>query len=76
MNTPLQIILVPVPEIASNKRVKNRPPLYQPIRRENGQWPLNQPIPDAEARRALADARRAIFHNRSEVERLSRSPGP
>ena len=49
-STPVQIILVPpeVPDAASNKRV-HRPEPASPPPQKNGQWPLNQPIPDAES---------------------------
>ena len=73
MNQPVQIIVVGVPEaaldIASNKRVKVRPPSYGPSTRRDP-WPLNhQPIPDSETRRALDDARREIANSRPEITR-------
>jgi hypothetical protein len=66
--TPVQVIvLLPeAPDAASNKRVKGRPPA-QPAPQKNGQWPLNQPIPDAEMRR-----RRDIANSRSEISRFLR----
>jgi hypothetical protein len=78
MNAPVQIILVPVPEVASNKRVKGRPeparrPLPPPQR--HSQWPLNQQPPDAEARRHLDAARRVIASSCSEIDRFLRG-GP
>ena len=72
MNTPVQIILVPVPDAASNKRVY-RPEPASPPSQSQGQWPLNQPIPDAEMRRALDVARREIARSRPEIERFLRS---
>ena len=72
--TPIKIIFVEVPAAASNKRVKNRPPSYQPIRRDNGQWPVHHPIPDA--RRHLDEARREIASSRDAVTAMLRSPGP
>ena len=74
MSAPIQILLV-LPEAldaASNKRV-NRPEPAQPAPHKNGQWPLNQSIPDAEMRRALDVARREIANSRPEIERLLRS---
>jgi hypothetical protein len=70
--TPIQIILVPVPDAASNKRV-NRPEPASPPPHKNGQWPLNQPIPDAEMRRALDIARREIANSRGDIQRFLRS---
>jgi hypothetical protein len=72
--TPIQIIvLLPeAPDAASNKRVKGRPPA-QPAPQKNGQWPLNQPIPDSEMRRHLDAARRDIANSRSEIARFLRS---
>ena len=72
--TPVQVIVVlpEAPDAASNKRV-NRPEPASPPPQRQGQWPLNQPIPDAEARRALANARREIASSRSEIERFLRS---
>jgi len=69
--TPVQVIVV-LPETASNKRV-HRPPPAQPAPHKNGQWPLNQPIPDAEMRRRLDAARREIASSRSEIARFLRS---
>ena len=68
--TPVQIIVL-LPDAASNKRVKGRPPA-QPAPQRHGQWPLSQPIPDAEMRRALADAQRDIANSRSEISRFLR----
>ena len=67
-SAPVQIILVPVPAAASNKRVNRREPA-QPIPHRNGPWPLNHPVPDAETRRALDDARREIANRRPEITR-------
>jgi hypothetical protein len=68
VNTPVQIIFVPI-DIASNKRVRGRPPLYEPGTRRDS-WPRNyQPIPDAETRRVLDDARREIARCRPEITR-------
>ena len=72
MNAPVQVIVVLPPDAASNKRVY-RPEPAQPAPHKNGQWPLNQPIPDAEARRALDIARREIASSRSEIARFLRS---
>lgn len=72
---PVQIILVGVPEapdLASNKRVKGHPPPAPPIPQKS-QWPLNQQPPDADARRHLDDARRAIASRRPEIERFLRA---
>ena len=74
--TPVQVIVVlpEAPDAASNKRVKGRPPEpAQQIPQKNGQWPLNQQPPDAEMRRALANARREIASSRSEIARFLRS---
>jgi hypothetical protein len=69
--TPVQVIVV-LPDAASNKRVKGRPPEpAQQIPQKNGQWPLNQPLPDA--RRHLDAARREIASSRSEIARFLRS---
>jgi hypothetical protein len=73
MTQPVQIVLV-LPDAASNKRV-NRPEPAPPIAHKNGSWPLQQPIPDAETRRYLDDARRAIASRRPEIERFLRE-GP
>jgi hypothetical protein len=69
--TPVQVIVV-LPDAASNKRV-HRPEPAQPAPQRHGQWPLNQPIPDAEMRRALDIARREIASSRSEIARFLRS---
>jgi hypothetical protein len=71
MKAPVQIVLV-LPDAASNKRV-NRPEPAQPAPQRNGQWPLSQPIPDAEMRRALDIARREIANGRGEIARFLRS---
>jgi hypothetical protein len=75
--TPVTIVLVGVPEApdaASNKRVKGRPPEpASPPPQRQGQWPVNQPIPDP--RRHLDAARREVANSRGEIERLLRSPG-
>ena len=68
MNQPVQIIFVPVPAAASNKRVYRRDPA-QLIPQRNGSWPLNRPIPDAETRRALDSARREIANSQPEIAR-------
>ena len=74
MNAPVQIIVVmpEAPDAASNKRV-NRPEPASPPPQRHGQWPLNQPIPDAEMRRTLDIARREIASSRSEIARFLRS---
>jgi hypothetical protein len=66
--TPVQVIVV-LPDAASNKRV-HRPEPAQPAPHKNGQWPLNQPLPDA--RRHLDAARREIASGRSEIARFLR----
>ena len=71
MNTPVQIILVPVPDDASNKRVRRPEPASPPPQR-HGQWPLNQQPPDAETRRHLDAARREIASSRNEIARCLR----
>jgi hypothetical protein len=73
MNAPVQVIVV-LPDAASNKRV-NRPEPASPPPQKNGQWPLNQPIPDAEMRRALDIARREIASSRREIARSLRGGG-
>ena len=72
--TPVQVIVVlpEAPDAASNKRV-DRPEPAQPAPQRNGQWPLSQPIPDAEMRRALDIARREIANGRGEIARFLRS---
>jgi hypothetical protein len=70
MTPPVQVIVV-LPEVASNKRVR-RPEPAQPAPHKNGQSPLNQQPPDAETRRALADARREIANSRGEIARFLR----
>jgi hypothetical protein len=72
--TPVQVIVVlpEAPDAASNKRV-NRPEPASPPPQRQGQWPLSQPIPDAETRRALDIARREIASSRSEIARFLRS---
>ena len=74
MSTPFQVIVVlpEAPDAASNKRVKGRPPSYEPSTRRDP-WPVNQQPPDAEARRHLDAARREIANTRPEIERLLRS---
>jgi hypothetical protein len=67
VNTPVQIIFVPI-EIASNKRVYRREP-SPPTPNRNGSWPLNRSIPDAETRRHLDSARREIARCRPEIQR-------
>jgi hypothetical protein len=67
-NVPVQIILIPVPDAASNKRVYRREP-SPPTPQKNGHWPLNRPIPDAETRRHLDHARREIANSRPEIQR-------
>ncbi len=69
MTLPVQIIFVPI-DIASNKRVKGRPPMtYGPTTRRDP-WPRNyHPVPDAETRRALDTARREIANSRPEIAR-------
>jgi hypothetical protein len=72
--TPVQVIVVlpEAPDAASNKRVNRPEPASSPPQRHS-QWPLSQPIPDAETRRALADARREIANSRNEITRFLRS---
>lgn len=65
---PVQIIFVPIPAAASNKRVYRREP-SPPTPQKNGHWPLNWPIPDAETRRHLDTARREIARSRPEIAR-------
>jgi hypothetical protein len=74
MMTPVRIILVPIPELASNKRVKGRPePARRPLPPPLGhRWPLNHRIPDAEMRRHLDAARREIASSRCEIARSLR----
>lgn len=71
--TPVQVIVVlpEAPDAASNKRVKGRPPA-QPAPQKNGQWPLNQSIPDAQMRRELDAVRRDIANSRPQIERFLR----
>ena len=71
--TPAQIILVlpEAPDAASNKRV-HRPEPASPPPQRHSQWPLNQPLPDAETRRALDVARREIASSRREIARSLR----
>ena len=70
--TPVQVSVVLPPDAASNKRVC-RPSPDQPAPQRHSQWPVNQPIPDAEMRRALDVARRDIARSRPEIERFLRS---
>jgi hypothetical protein len=73
MTQSVRIIVVGVPEaaldISSNKRVKGRPPLYESGTRRDP-WPRNyQPIPDAETRRHLDEARKEIVRCRPAIAR-------
>jgi hypothetical protein len=71
---PVNIVLV-LPDAASNKRVC-RPEPAQSIPKNGHHWPPEpQPIPDAETRRALDAARRAIANSRPEIARFLRE-GP
>ena len=72
MIQPVNIVLL-LPDAASNKRV-NRPEPAPPIAHRNG-WPLQQQIPDAEARRALDAVRREIARSRPVIARFL-SEGP
>jgi hypothetical protein len=70
--TPVQVILIPV--LASNKRVKYRPPSYVPSKPQD-RWPRDQPIPDAQTRRELDIVRRDIAASRPAIQRFLRE-GP
>jgi hypothetical protein len=66
--TPVQIIFVPIPVGASNKRVRGRPPLYEPSTRRDPWLRNHQPIP-AEIQRHLDDARKEIVRCRPAITR-------
>jgi hypothetical protein len=73
-HTPVQIVLIPVPESGSPKYAKPQKPNYLHHKAER-RWPLTQPIPKPQIDRQLIErmreqAKRAIDAHRPQIEAL------
>jgi hypothetical protein len=71
MNTPLNIVVIPVPVAGQTYNKRAGKPVYPP-RQSQERWPLSSPIPTEETRRMLDDARRRMTIERDQIARLAR----
>jgi hypothetical protein len=70
------VVILPVPIFVAASWLDRHSQIAPREPKTNGRWPLSQPIPSEDARRALAEARRAIALQRERrlMRELERAP--